>query len=458
MSTVMNASEFVNKARDIAENYKTIYILGCFGAPMNAKNKKRYSQNNDYNKKSTRSKKIQAASEDTFGFDCACLIKGILWGWNGNVSKTYGGATYKSHGVPDLNADSMIKVCTDISTDFTNIEPGEMLWTSGHAGIYLGDGLAVESTPNWKDGVQITACNCTKSGYRSRNWKKHGKLPYIKYDTKTIVKPTSNTINDEKIIWDYLFEKIGNSYGVAGLMGNLYAESALRSNNLQNSYEKKLGFIDEIYTASVDNGTYANFVRDGAGYGLAQWTHWSRKEALFKYVRNKNKSIGDLTTQLEFLYKELSESYKSVLSALKNATSVRNASDIVLTKYERPANQSESVQIKRAGYGQKYYDKYADKNKVEVPTSTKPSTTSKVDSAQKKDTSLAGDYKVTASGGLHIRTGASSKKKSLGILKGGSVVTNYGYYSVASNGVKWLYVKTIHGIVGFCSSRYLKKC
>ncbi|MBO4932935.1 MAG: hypothetical protein J6I42_12210, partial [Clostridia bacterium] len=31
---------------------------------------------------------------------------------------------------------------------------------------------------------------------------------------------------------------------------------------------------------------------------------------------------------------------------------------VVLLKYERPADQSESVQIKRAGYGQKYYDKY----------------------------------------------------------------------------------------------------
>jgi hypothetical protein len=53
-------------------------------------------------------------------------------------------------------------------------------------------------------------------------------------------------------------------------MGNLYAESGLRSNNLQNTYEKKLGMTDEQYTAAVDNGSYTNFVRDAAGYGLAQ--------------------------------------------------------------------------------------------------------------------------------------------------------------------------------------------
>ena len=30
-----------------------------------------------------------------------------------------------------------------------------------------------------------------------------------------------------KKIWDYLIGKIGNEYGVAGLVGNLYAESGL---------------------------------------------------------------------------------------------------------------------------------------------------------------------------------------------------------------------------------------
>ena len=51
----------------------------------------------------------------------------------------------------------------------------------GHIGIYVGDGLAVECTPAWKNCVQITACNCSKSGYQRRNWTKHGKLPYVTY-------------------------------------------------------------------------------------------------------------------------------------------------------------------------------------------------------------------------------------------------------------------------------------
>lgn len=179
--------------------------------------------------------------------------------------------------------------------------------------------------------------------------------------------PSTGCVADEKVMWTYFMDKIGNAYGVAGLMGNIYAESGLTSDNLQNTYEKKLSHTDATYTASVDNGTYINFVRDSAGYGLAQWTYWKRKEALLNYALSKRKSIGDYQMQLEFLYKELSESFKDVLSDLKNAKSVLEASNSVLTKFECPADQSESAQAKRANFGQKYYDKYADKPIDSVP-------------------------------------------------------------------------------------------
>lgn len=137
--------------------------------------------------------------------------------------------------------------------------------------------------------------------------------------------PAAATDN-EKAIWDYLYGKIGNAYGVAGLMGNLYAESALRPNNLQNTYEKKLGLSDTQYTANVDDGSYTNFVKDSAGYGLAQWTYWSRKQALHEYAKASGKSIGDLDIQLAFIWKELSEGYKALLKTLQAATSVTDAS------------------------------------------------------------------------------------------------------------------------------------
>lgn len=460
MATVMKASEFVSKVKDVAQNYKTLYVMGCFGSPLTAANKKRYTQNHNYNQQAARTAMINAASSDTFGFDCVCLIKGILWGWNGDKNKTYGGASYAVNGVPDIGADTMITKCSGISTDFSKIEVGEAVWCSGHIGVYIGNGLAVECTPRWKNCVQITACNCSKSGYNTRNWTKHGKLPYIQYDvtssTKQETTATSSGSSDEKTIWDYLMGKIGNAYGVAGLMGNLYAESALKPTNLQNVYESKLGYTDASYTAAVDNGSYTNFVKDAAGYGLAQWTYWSRKQNLLNYAKSVGKSIGNLDMQLGFLWKELSESYTGVLATLKSAKSVREASNAVLLKFERPANTGESVQAKRAEYGQKYYDKYAGTS-ASATTNTTTNTATKVDYAQKMDKSLAGAYKVTATSGLHIRAGASTAKKSLSVLKYGTTVRNYGYYSVADDGTKWLYV-ACGNLVGFCSSKYLKKC
>ena len=176
---MMTNTEFASRLIDVATKHKTLYVLGCIGAPLNSSNKERYTNNYPYN--TGRAKMIQAASADTFGFDCVCLIKSMLWGWEGDIRKVYGGAKYVANGVPDIGADSIINVCKNISTNFSNITVGELVWMPGHVGVYIGNGLAVECTPAWKNGVQITACNCTKKGYNRRNWKKHGKLPYVKY-------------------------------------------------------------------------------------------------------------------------------------------------------------------------------------------------------------------------------------------------------------------------------------
>lgn len=153
------------------------------------------------------------------------------------------------------------------------------------------------------------------------------------------------------------------SQGACGLLGNLSAESALRSNNLQNSYQSKLGMTDEQYTKAVDNGSYTNFVYDSAGYGLAQWTYWSRKQSLLKYAKSMGKSIGDEEMQAKFLIKEIKE-YSNVFKILTTTKSVREASDAVLLKYERPADSGESVQKYRAKLGQEFYNKYVGEEKT----------------------------------------------------------------------------------------------
>ena len=179
--------------------------------------------------------------------------------------------------------------------------------------------------------------------------------------------PQPTSYKDDKYVWDKLKGAIGNEFGVAGLMGNLQAESGVRSNNLQNSYEKSLGISDDVYTKAVDENIYTNFVKDSAGYGLAQWTYWSRKQNLLDYAKTHNKSIGDLAMQVDFLLIELKQ-YKDVWAVLQTATSVKQASDVVLTQFEKPRDQSDKVKEQRASYGLDFYNKYAS-GAIPQPTS-----------------------------------------------------------------------------------------
>lgn len=174
---MIKASVFISKLKDIASNQKTVYAWGMFGTPISKSvvtgKAKQYPY--WYNTQKISSIFTPLYGKRYFGFDCVGLVKGVLWGWNGDASKTYGGAIYASNGVPDISADAMIGRCKDVSSNLNSIAIGEFLWMKGHCGVYIGGGQVVEASPKWKNGVQITSlCD--------REWLKHGKLPYIEYD------------------------------------------------------------------------------------------------------------------------------------------------------------------------------------------------------------------------------------------------------------------------------------
>ena len=161
----------------------------------------------------------------------------------------------------------------------------------------------------------------------------------------------------ERIIWDYLKSKGLSDYAISGIMGNLYAESGLNPRNVENAFELNSGYNDNSYTEAVDNGSYNNFVNDGAGYGLAQWTYYTFKQELLNRARAERLSIGDLNLQLKFLWDWVQQDY-SAFQSLTSSNSVKTASDIFLKQYERPYDQSEAALIKRANYGEMYFNKY----------------------------------------------------------------------------------------------------
>lgn len=167
--------------------------------------------------------------------------------------------------------------------------------------------------------------------------------------------------NYSDYIWAELYNFIGNEYGTAGLMGNLQAESGLIPYRLQGDFTT--GYSTSIrYTNNVDQGLYtqSEFANDSKGYGLAQWTYWSRKDALYNmYVSGGYSSIGDVGLGVAYLILELQSSYSGVLAVLRSATSVRQASDKVLHDFENPAVQTPDVEVYRASLGQAIYDQYA---------------------------------------------------------------------------------------------------
>lgn len=154
------------------------------------------------------------------------------------------------------------------------------------------------------------------------------------------------------------FTKLYGREGAAALLGNFRAESAYNPRNLQNSYEKKLGHTDESYTAAVDSGAYPadRFAHDCAGYGLAQWTHWSRKQNLYEYLRGKGKSIGDLEGQASFAAWEIAQ--YGLTAQLSGSMQLRDKVALILRKYEKPADQSEANVDRRTGYAREILAAY----------------------------------------------------------------------------------------------------
>ena len=145
-------------------------------------------------------------------------------------------------------------------------------------------------------------------------------------------------------IKSYLLKQGYTKAGVAGLMGNLEAESALNPRVYEKSKHKRIGLTNEEYIQKTNDGTYKNFVNDRAGFGLAQWTYHSRKQALLNMCRGK---IGDLNCQLDYLVKEL-KGYTKVDKVLRSTNSVNEACDKVLLSYERPAHKEKKIEKRRA--------------------------------------------------------------------------------------------------------------
>lgn len=180
MKKLYTNHEYVERLVTISRYYQTYYAWGAFGAPASYKNKVRY-------------KVPQTLPTDTFLFDCSGFAyKALPWGWCGDESRTYGGATYKA--IPELETNNILSICTNVSSDFSQIAEGEILYMKGHVGVYIGNGKCIECTSKWEGGVLISEVTNTKikTGLEhKRKWISHGMLPFINYTDLDVAKNDS---------------------------------------------------------------------------------------------------------------------------------------------------------------------------------------------------------------------------------------------------------------------------
>ena len=205
----MTNKDFIDKLLNIVNNYKTVYAYGTFGQKLttsiiNQKSKQYPNWYTDKRKKEL----LSLVNKNYFCFDCVGLIKGVLWGWNGSNSVN-GGAKYESNGVPDISANGLINKCKNLSTNFSSITMGEVVWMDGHVGIYYKNGEVIECSPAFNNKVQITNLS-------QRKWIKHGFLPWISYSssflpTRGYFKKGDSGKNVEKIC-DFLSNYVKGSY------------------------------------------------------------------------------------------------------------------------------------------------------------------------------------------------------------------------------------------------------
>lgn len=139
-----------------------------------------------------------------FMMDCVVSIKGLLWGFRADKNAPHGGGVYEANGVKDFGANQGIDFCTDASSDFHNLTPGEYLCMAGtgddHAGVYLGNGKVFECTTGWGVNRCIISDidsygNRYYNGRWNLRWTRHGKLKYIDYSDAPEPTPTGNEVD-----------------------------------------------------------------------------------------------------------------------------------------------------------------------------------------------------------------------------------------------------------------------
>lgn len=168
----------------------------------------------------------------------------------------------------------------------------------------------------------------------------------------------------EATIWQKLKAKGLSDTAVAAVMGNMQGESGLIPYRVQGDFGQGYTW-SKSYTEEVDKGkiSKAGFVYEGpggGGYGLCQWTYWSRKDGLYETAKRLGLSIGDEQVAVDWFYEEIQEPQRKVVwNDLHSEKSLYDMTVSVLVNYEKPYDQSQRVRDQRTAWAQEIYNRNA---------------------------------------------------------------------------------------------------
>ena len=270
-----------------------------------------------------------------------------------------GGSPVNNYGTSSTTSSTTQVSSTNSTTSSSKSSTSNLMTALGNLGksivkAIFGDGaynaLYGDESSN-SSGNSYSDTNSTSNDYSSDN-----SSTGSTYDPSGSVSsdPGSNPSNmtatyNTRQIWNRLRDKGYSAAGIAGIMGNMNAESGMRANNLQDYYEKKLGMNDTVYTSKVNSKQYSRdkFINDGAGYGLVQSTWNVLKQGLYDNTVGKGLAIDSIPGQINALSSQLSSRYSRLNNYLKTTTNVSEASDKFLLQFENPANPDATKQFRR---------------------------------------------------------------------------------------------------------------
>lgn len=166
-----------------------------------------------------------------------------------------------------------------------------------------------------------------------------------------------------------LLDQMGYSDSAkAGFAANVILESGANPNNLQNSYNTKLGLSDEQFTSACESGSF-DFRNSslGFGYGLCQWTSKGRRNGLWDFLKERNLRIDDLVGQVSYFNYELKNSYKSFGAYFAQDHSAYDMAVCMLMNYEKPDSvnakkhteaEIQVIKDKRGNLATEIFEKY----------------------------------------------------------------------------------------------------